>query len=130
MDNFRVFLRKTQITNFRFHKETLNILRKSAWASVFRLKQQHINRYIYICIHAAVSICIPLCICKTELMETATRGLFVAKGKKRKTETANFHLFSANGKWNLFTLIGKQLTVIDVCCYSKRAHLWLWPSYE
>jgi hypothetical protein len=41
-------------------------------------------------------------------METATRGLFVAKGKKRKTETANFHLFSANGKWNLFTLIGKQ----------------------
>jgi hypothetical protein len=41
-DNFYLFLSK-QTTNFCLHDEpTVNGLRKIAWASVFRLKQQHI----------------------------------------------------------------------------------------
>jgi hypothetical protein len=43
-DNFRLFLCSTdgQTTNFNLHDEqTVNGLRKIAWASIFRLKRQH-----------------------------------------------------------------------------------------
>ncbi len=45
---------------------------------------------------------------------------------KRKTETANFYLFSANEKrknGGLFSWICKLLIVIDVCCFRKSAYL-------
>jgi hypothetical protein len=41
---------------------------------------------------------------------------------KRKTETANFRLFAANGNGNLFSFVGKRYTVMDNCCFSKRAN--------
>jgi hypothetical protein len=42
-----------------------------------------------------------------------------------KTEMANTRLFAANGKgkWKFVSLVGKWSTVIDDCCYSKRAHV-------
>jgi hypothetical protein len=38
---------------------------------------------------------------------------------------ANFHLFAANvnGKRTFVSLADQRYTVIDVCCFSKRAHL-------
>jgi hypothetical protein len=39
---------------------------------------------------------------------------------------ANFRLFAANGKWkygSLFSLVGKQETVIDDFFFGRRAHV-------
>jgi hypothetical protein len=77
--------------------QTVNELRKIAWASVFRFKRQHI--YIYV---------------------NRNFRWFAANGK---TETANFPLFSANGKRKFAFLSQQMITVIDVCRFSKRAHL-------
>ncbi len=62
--------------------------------------------------------------------------------KTKLTESSNFQLFSANGKWKgkhpfncckengrSFSLVGKQWTLIDVCCASKRAHPWFIHTY-
>ncbi len=46
--------------------------------------------------------------------------------KTEQTENSNFRLFAANG--SLFFLEGKRLTVIDDCCFSKRAHLCILES--
>jgi hypothetical protein len=51
------------MTNFRLHDEqTVNGLRKIAWASVFLLKRQHIYIDVYIEIYIYISICLSLSI--------------------------------------------------------------------
>jgi hypothetical protein len=46
---------------------------------------------------------------------------------KLKTEIVNFRLFAANrnGKRTFVSLVDKQLMVIDDCCSSKHAYLWI-----
>jgi hypothetical protein len=76
--------------------------------------------YLYFYIYAAVSIYIY--IWNTDYQKMATSICLL----QIKMETANFRVFSANGKQkmeSLFFLVSKQKTVTDVCCFSKRAHL-------
>ncbi len=48
---------RLQTDNFRLYNEqTVNGLRKNAWASVFRLKRQYIYIYIWLCIGISVYI--------------------------------------------------------------------------
>ncbi len=45
--------------------------------------------------------------------------------KSEPAENRNFRLFAAkeNGNGSLFSLVGERQTVINDCCFSKRAHL-------
>jgi hypothetical protein len=114
------------MTKLCLHNEqTINGLRKITRASVFRLifsiKRQHIYRYIYVYLY--IYLCISI-------------SNYINMQKAELTENCNFCLFAANGKqkWrlpqtqmeneSLFFLDSKRLTVIDDCCFTKRAHLW------
>jgi hypothetical protein len=97
-DNFRLFFanKHGQTTNFHLYDEqTVNGLRQITWASVFRLKQQHIHTYLYTCCHFNVFI----------FTENGNFRLFAANGK-RKRKTSLCFLSTENG--SLFSLVGKR----------------------
>jgi hypothetical protein len=67
---------------------------------------RYIDIYIYTYIYIYTSICIDIYLWKTEL-----------------TENCNFRFLLQTENGSLFSLVGKRLTVIDVCCFS-RSNLW------
>jgi hypothetical protein len=87
-----------QTTNFRLHDEqTVNGLRKTAWASVFLLE---LAVYLYRC------LCLYLCLLQTEF------------------ETAHFRLFSANGK-RKFVFPWSAKNIVPIYEFFTILHLFL-----
>jgi hypothetical protein len=76
----------------------------------------------YIYIYADVSIYLHIYIHKMELAGNDNFHLFAANGK-RKQQTSVCLLLTKTENLSLFSLIGKRLTVINDCCFSKRAHI-------
>jgi hypothetical protein len=55
-------------------------------------------------------------------MEKGNFRLYAANGK-RKRQTSVCLLQTETENISFFSMVGKQQTVIDDCCFSKRAHL-------
>ncbi len=87
------------------------LLRKNAWASVFHLKRQYIYSMYMHCICICICICIFVHIYIIYIHSFAFRK-YIYTRKTKLTE---------NG--SLFSFVGKWQTVINVCYFSKRAHL-------
>jgi hypothetical protein len=80
-----------QTDNFRLHdKQTVNVLRKIAWASVLRLKWQHTNTNTHTHKITAISVCL----LQTEQRNGTSIGLL-------QTETEVCFPWSANNKRKL-----------------------------
>jgi hypothetical protein len=82
----------------------VNGLKKIAWSSVFHFPlETEAYKYIYIPKKQLLSVC-----------------------SQWKMVTAYFRLLAAKRNRKLmFVFLGRRMiTVIDDCCFSKRAHLW------
>jgi hypothetical protein len=95
-------------------EQTVNKLRKIAWASVFRLKRQHIYvryciyvyMYICTCVYVYMRICVYVFVYTYVYVYMNVYNVCICKHVYvyiiRKTEltgNGNFRLFAANGKW-------------------------------
>jgi hypothetical protein len=50
--------------------------------------------------------------------------LYFSANRTQKLQTSACLLQTKMENGTLFSLVGKRLTVIDDCCFSKHAHLW------
>jgi hypothetical protein len=60
---------------------------------------------------------------KTGLTENDSFRSFAANGKQKQQTSVRLLEMETENK-SLFSMVGEQKSVIDDCCFSKRAYLW------